>query len=870
MLVQRAIANGSPVETIPVSSLNPQTAFVPAATDVWVNGLWFTSLFLSLTTALVAVLVKQWLHHYVVLPSGTPRERCFIRQYRFLGFQKWRVEVIVGVLPVLMHLALALFFIGLSLFLHPLRAALSWVVCAGTILLIVAYVIVTILPMCFPQCPYRTPLCDLTYPLYFYVTSLVQKHYHQLRQLLQQFLYRTPLCDLAYHPFIYVTSLVQKHYHRLQLLQRRCKKKVQSIVGRVTRTDDSGNNSESDSGHNHITAKPNSLKQLELDTVEKASLQLSVEALQWLLSASSNPAVQSIVMESIGGLPMGALSEVEDIFCGGPSIVDAQANLLMLLTEQGDVDWMRSPIPSIPLGIGRKFERLLRSGMFMSIVNKLWYSFDVPDQLGQNEFGATLITQIPKLSWHSKFLELHKPNVFLHDILSLETPARFPPIVWKNLIQSATDSWDPDLFNIDDQFPMRLCSVMAWSSIVRTGIPEQQLFASPLVVDFRQAVEYFPETVLEYMMYSLPPPRFDLLPGEHLKCRVLAASIHLMIHRLSRSAAGTDIAQTSEMALLRKLLNTLLFCTPRHFEPIWTWKILESVIMDTPIFSQDAVDSNYHVSSSCVLDYCERIMQDPEYNLASHIHAPSSALQLLVTFMTMQWSTLPTSTRTRDVLSFLTICLQERFWLAYDVFHQQRCLKFLAEQPMSSWSASLFKGYVIGIAIAIHPSRGDPEENQTISQAIDCLHEPENLFLVCSTLAMYTCRDEWVEWRLEDLGIPDIMTALAQIRPLDPAWGNCGQRLRELAEAQSFSVVSDIKEPDIEERRRNISKAIKTLDKFISDVPPQAAASLELVQLPPTLLSLDVAEESLGRAAATSLSVSSCRSPATLASTATT
>ncbi|PBK79082.1 hypothetical protein ARMGADRAFT_874700, partial [Armillaria gallica] len=120
ILVQRAIANGSPVESIPVSSLNPQTAFVPAATDVWVNGLWFTSLFLSLTTALVAVLVKQWLHHYVVLPSGTPRDRCIVRQYRYLGFQKWRVEVIVGVLPVLMHLALALFFIGLSLFLHPL------------------------------------------------------------------------------------------------------------------------------------------------------------------------------------------------------------------------------------------------------------------------------------------------------------------------------------------------------------------------------------------------------------------------------------------------------------------------------------------------------------------------------------------------------------------------------------------------------------------------------------------------------------------------------------------------------------------------------------------------------------------------------
>ncbi|KAK0442913.1 hypothetical protein EV421DRAFT_1903881 [Armillaria borealis] len=75
VLVQRAIANGSSVNAIAPSPLNPTIAFVPATTDVWVNGLWFTSLFLSLTTALVAVLVKQWLHYYVALPSGTPRDR---------------------------------------------------------------------------------------------------------------------------------------------------------------------------------------------------------------------------------------------------------------------------------------------------------------------------------------------------------------------------------------------------------------------------------------------------------------------------------------------------------------------------------------------------------------------------------------------------------------------------------------------------------------------------------------------------------------------------------------------------------------------------------------------------------------------------
>ncbi|PBK64560.1 hypothetical protein ARMSODRAFT_892882, partial [Armillaria solidipes] len=120
ILVQRAIANGSSVNAISPSPLNPTIAFVPATTDVWVNGLWFTSLFLSLTTALVAVLVKQWLHHYVALPSGTPRDRSFTRQFRYAGFQKWHVQVIIGLLPVLMHLALAIFLSGLVIFLHPL------------------------------------------------------------------------------------------------------------------------------------------------------------------------------------------------------------------------------------------------------------------------------------------------------------------------------------------------------------------------------------------------------------------------------------------------------------------------------------------------------------------------------------------------------------------------------------------------------------------------------------------------------------------------------------------------------------------------------------------------------------------------------
>ncbi|KAK0188897.1 hypothetical protein F5146DRAFT_983608 [Armillaria mellea] len=101
--VQRSAANGSLVNTIPRSDLT----FRPSASDTWVNGLWFTSLSLSLSTALFAVLTKQWIHQYMSVSSGTPQDRCRLRQFRYMGLQRWGVDLIIGLLSVLMSASLA-------------------------------------------------------------------------------------------------------------------------------------------------------------------------------------------------------------------------------------------------------------------------------------------------------------------------------------------------------------------------------------------------------------------------------------------------------------------------------------------------------------------------------------------------------------------------------------------------------------------------------------------------------------------------------------------------------------------------------------------------------------------------------------------
>ncbi|KAF9027849.1 hypothetical protein BDZ89DRAFT_951843, partial [Hymenopellis radicata] len=115
LLVQLAMVDGATVN-VTAPSMNPAEKFEPAVIDVWINGLWVVSLATSLVVALAAVLVKQWLHRYMTFPSGTPGLRSHVRQFRFMGLQKWRVRIIIGMLPIIMHISLTLFFAGLALF----------------------------------------------------------------------------------------------------------------------------------------------------------------------------------------------------------------------------------------------------------------------------------------------------------------------------------------------------------------------------------------------------------------------------------------------------------------------------------------------------------------------------------------------------------------------------------------------------------------------------------------------------------------------------------------------------------------------------------------------------------------------------------
>jgi len=145
---------------------------------IWVNALWFSSLVISLTCALLATLLQQWARRYIRVtqpPGYSPHRRAPVRAFFFEGVEKFHVHWVSDVLTALLHLSLCLFFAGLLVWLsnidHTVFRALSWFL----VLALVAYILITILPIFRPNCPYYTPLSSAIWFLYTGVLYAVFK-----------------------------------------------------------------------------------------------------------------------------------------------------------------------------------------------------------------------------------------------------------------------------------------------------------------------------------------------------------------------------------------------------------------------------------------------------------------------------------------------------------------------------------------------------------------------------------------------------------------------------------------------------------------------------------------------------------------------
>ncbi|KAN0140628.1 hypothetical protein V8E53_001837, partial [Lactarius tabidus] len=139
--------------------------FSPPTYAVWVNSLWFLSLVISITCALLATLLQQWARRYlkVTQTRSSLHKRARIRSFFAEGVKKSHLSMVVEALPALIHLSVSLFFAGLVVFLWNVnltifKVVLSWIGICTTL-----YGSITLVPVFRHDSPYHSPLTDLVW-----------------------------------------------------------------------------------------------------------------------------------------------------------------------------------------------------------------------------------------------------------------------------------------------------------------------------------------------------------------------------------------------------------------------------------------------------------------------------------------------------------------------------------------------------------------------------------------------------------------------------------------------------------------------------------------------------------------------------------
>ena len=116
--------------------------FTPAKHDVQINILYFISLAFALSVSSVCILGKQWIREYEKDVVGTPCDAVRVRQMRYDSLETWKVPQIIAALPLILIVALLLFFTGLLVQLwnvseHTTAIAVSTIVAMTAFLVMV-------------------------------------------------------------------------------------------------------------------------------------------------------------------------------------------------------------------------------------------------------------------------------------------------------------------------------------------------------------------------------------------------------------------------------------------------------------------------------------------------------------------------------------------------------------------------------------------------------------------------------------------------------------------------------------------------------------------------------------------------------------
>lgn len=143
------------------NTLPERKPFVVPAGAWAINCLVFASIAGTLISAFFAILVKQWAADIIrgLTRISTPQLRARTHQFRIQGVYRFQFARIAAFVPVIVHLSLACFSIGIVEFLiYSEQRPLAAVVIACSLLGVGAYFLLSLLPLVYLEAPFQSPL----------------------------------------------------------------------------------------------------------------------------------------------------------------------------------------------------------------------------------------------------------------------------------------------------------------------------------------------------------------------------------------------------------------------------------------------------------------------------------------------------------------------------------------------------------------------------------------------------------------------------------------------------------------------------------------------------------------------------------------
>ncbi|KAH9052781.1 hypothetical protein EDB87DRAFT_1691472 [Lactarius vividus] len=164
--ISKQVSSIAPQISIP-STPPPPYVFNLNPSDVRVNVFWFMSLVFSISAALLATLVQQWVRDYmhVFQRYSNPLKSARLRQYLYEGAEGWYMPVVAESVPGLVHVSLFLFFLGLGDSLLNVNTTVGVTTVVPITLCALLYVFSMFAPVIKPQSPFRNPFSGLIWYL---------------------------------------------------------------------------------------------------------------------------------------------------------------------------------------------------------------------------------------------------------------------------------------------------------------------------------------------------------------------------------------------------------------------------------------------------------------------------------------------------------------------------------------------------------------------------------------------------------------------------------------------------------------------------------------------------------------------------------